>query len=243
MLRQSLLDEVQAIDLGCHLYPVNSIGYGGVHNNFIEMLDWLGGEDGSAEKDGNLVARVEAFAQQCDEYKGLLRAGIEAKRTASRAMIRKVPEQLNDLLSSLTDADAASAADDAAAATTAPSPLLVAINGVGEALQERAQAALGTFKEAVASLVVFFEEEYAPHAREVPGCGGLADGEAVYALCLRYHTTTEMTPEEVHQLGLTEVARIQGRCVHVGGGRGGGRARGSVRERWAVATSCRVATS
>jgi uncharacterized protein (DUF885 family) len=233
MLRQSLRDEVQAIDLGCHLYPVNSIGYGGVHNNFIEMLDWLGGEDGSAEKDGNLVARVEAFAQQCDEYKDLLRAGIEAKRTASRAMIRKVPEQLNDLLSSLTDADAASAAADAAnalkkdaadaaaAATPAPSPLLVAINGVGEALQERAKAALGTFKEAIASLVVFFEEEYAPHAREVPGCGGLADGEAVYALCLRYHTTTEMTPEEVHQLGLTEVARIQGRCVHVDGGRGG----------------------
>ena len=29
----------------CHLYPINSIGYGGVHNNFIEALDWLGGDE------------------------------------------------------------------------------------------------------------------------------------------------------------------------------------------------------
>ena len=47
-------DELEALSLRCHLYPVNSIGYGGVHNNFTEALDWLGETD----KDTNLLRCV-----------------------------------------------------------------------------------------------------------------------------------------------------------------------------------------
>ena len=35
--------ELRSFELGTHLYPINSIGYGGVHNNWLEALDWLGG--------------------------------------------------------------------------------------------------------------------------------------------------------------------------------------------------------
>ena len=67
MLRQSIADETRALELGCHLFPVNSIGYGGVHNNFLEALDWLGPEDDKGARDANLVARLEAFPEQCDQ--------------------------------------------------------------------------------------------------------------------------------------------------------------------------------
>ena len=55
-----LHSEGRAFELGCHLYPINSIGYGGVHNNFLEALDWLAeGEAGQAA----LVSRLEKLPE------------------------------------------------------------------------------------------------------------------------------------------------------------------------------------
>jgi uncharacterized protein (DUF885 family) len=47
-----------------------------------------------------------------------------------------------------------------------------------------------------------------PKAQGNFGAWHLPDGDAYYAWCVRMHTTTDMTPEEVHTLGLAEVARI-----------------------------------
>ncbi len=53
-MRQSVADETRGLELGCHLFPVNSIGYGGVHANFLEALDWLDDRD-PATRDRTLV--------------------------------------------------------------------------------------------------------------------------------------------------------------------------------------------
>ena len=47
-----------------------------------------------------------------------------------------------------------------------------------------------------------------PKAQGNFGAWHLPDGDAYYAWCVRQHTTTDMTPEQVHQLGLSEVARV-----------------------------------
>ena len=53
----------------------------------------------------------------------------------------------------------------------------------------------------------FVEEEYAPKGRAEPGVWALPDGEARYAHAVEELTTTRMSPDEIHQLGLREVAR------------------------------------
>jgi prolyl oligopeptidase len=56
----------------------------------------------------------------------------------------------------------------------------------------------------------YFNETYLPASRESIGASSLPDGEAFYEYRVRSFTTTQMTPDEVHRLGLTEVKRIRG---------------------------------
>jgi uncharacterized protein (DUF885 family) len=56
----------------------------------------------------------------------------------------------------------------------------------------------------------FFEEEYFPRTRERVGVHHFPNGEAYYQNRVKYYTTMDITAEEVHQIGLNEVARIRG---------------------------------
>lgn len=80
-----------------------------------------------------------------------------------------------------------------------------------EELSERAAAAIG-FKVngAYRDLWTFYEAEYAPKCRTgLPGVSQTPGGATYYAQRVRSFTTTDMTPDEVHQLGLSEVERIR----------------------------------
>jgi uncharacterized protein (DUF885 family) len=55
----------------------------------------------------------------------------------------------------------------------------------------------------------YLQNEYLPKARTSVGFDALPGGDVWYAYLVRYYTTTAMTPAEVHEVGLTEVARIR----------------------------------
>lgn len=59
----------------------------------------------------------------------------------------------------------------------------------------------------------FVKEEYAPRGRAEVGIWTLPDGAARYAFQARESTTTSLTPDEIHALGLGEVARIEGEML------------------------------
>jgi uncharacterized protein (DUF885 family) len=56
----------------------------------------------------------------------------------------------------------------------------------------------------------FYEEEYLPACRDEAGIGSLEGGDEYYEWLVRYFTTTELDPQEIHELGLVELARIRG---------------------------------
>ncbi len=59
-------------------------------------------------------------------------------------------------------------------------------------------------------LLMFLETEYAPAARTAVGIGTSEAGRAYYQALVKYFTTLDLTPDEVHELGLSEVKRIRG---------------------------------
>jgi len=73
---------------------------------------------------------------------------------------------------------------------------------------EGAAAIQQSVMPAYRKLLAFIRDEYIPHTRTTISAHDLPDGDAFYRAQVREFTTTDMTPEQIHQLGLQEVARI-----------------------------------
>lgn len=83
-------------------------------------------------------------------------------------------------------------------------------------LQRRAERAIERgVLPAFAQYADFYAEEYAPACREDLGASGFPGGDEYYAYRARFFTTTDMTVDEIHELGISEVARIRAEMMDV----------------------------
>jgi uncharacterized protein (DUF885 family) len=80
----------------------------------------------------------------------------------------------------------------------------------------RARAAISSgVIPAYRRLASFLKDEYIPRCRDTVGASQGVDGQAAYDHAIRAHTTVELTADQVHALGLSEVARIQSEMLEV----------------------------
>jgi uncharacterized protein (DUF885 family) len=73
-----------------------------------------------------------------------------------------------------------------------------------------------TLNPALVRLSSFIEKDYLPHCRTSTGWSALPHGMDWYLARVASQTTTDLTPEQIHQIGLKEVARIQGEYARIG---------------------------
>jgi len=147
----------------------------------------------------DILARLDAIPPRLAQTEALLRRGIETSVVAPRVILRDVPAQL-----------AAQAPDDPLQA-----PLLKAFVKLPEGVPEQTrEQAVRTYREKIAPALTRFREffvgEYLPRARDTVALTALPDGAAWYAQRVRRETTTDLTPQQIHELGLSEVKRILG---------------------------------
>ncbi|MDP3746076.1 MAG: DUF885 family protein [Phenylobacterium sp.] len=109
-------------------------------------------------------------------------------------------------------------ARDQAAAPLETDPLLAPLKALSASVPQAERDALTAqavailrdkVRPAQAGFVAFLEKEYLPRSRKALGARTLPDGERYYAWLVQDHTTTKLTPDEIHQNGLNEVARIR----------------------------------
>eukprot|EP00747_Dinoflagellata_sp_TGD_P165731 gnl/TRDRNA2_/TRDRNA2_187458_c0_seq1.p1 gnl/TRDRNA2_/TRDRNA2_187458_c0~~gnl/TRDRNA2_/TRDRNA2_187458_c0_seq1.p1 ORF type:complete len:629 (+),score=115.72 gnl/TRDRNA2_/TRDRNA2_187458_c0_seq1:88-1887(+) len=192
----AIAGETRCLELGCHCLPINSIGCSGVHENFLEVVEWMRFE---TEDDFKIyLNRLMAFADQVDGYCNLLAYGCGMRgMSASKSMLRRIPDRLKELVSGEADAI-----------------LLAPLEGKElnpELVEQIKQGIAHCFKGSCQKLYDFITDFYESSGRADPGCSALRNGKEVYAECLCYHTTTSKSADEIHALGLSEVARIEGR--------------------------------
>ncbi len=149
------------------------------------------------------LARLRAFPLLFDQTIALLEKGRAAGITPPKVTLRDVPEQFEGLLT----------------ADPLKSPVLESFTQIPEAIpaadRERLRReASQIFNESVAPVLRklrdYLVKTYIPGARESIAMSDLPDGRAWYAYKVRSFTTTDLTPEQIHQLGLSEVKRIRG---------------------------------
>ena len=150
----------------------------------------------------NIIARIEATRGYADQVIELLNEGIEAGITQ--------PRYIGEIIAGQMDAQAE--------LTAADSPILAAFRdfpdgldgGRRDVLTESAERAYqSSFQPAWRKLAAFMKVTYAPAGRAELAITSLPDGANRYAYLVRRYTTTGMTADEIHELGLEEVERIE----------------------------------
>jgi uncharacterized protein (DUF885 family) len=154
------------------------------------------------------LKRLREFPRWADGAIAMMREGMSRGVTLPRAAMLKVVPQLRDL-------DAADVHDSIFWKPVESMP--ASIPGADRARISEAYAAAlrDEVLPAYARLADFIERDYLPAARTTVGWSDLPDGRAWYAWRIHGATTMTLSADEIHELGLREVARIRGEMLAV----------------------------
>lgn len=149
----------------------------------------------------NWEQRVDGFIKWVALAENRMNQGIESKVVLPRVLVERIIPQLDAMLT--TDAT--------------QSIFYSPIQHFPESFSEQDKAELTTrYQAMIAERIVpaltdlrdYFKQTYLPKSRATDGWSGLPNGKAWYQHLANSHTTTTMSVDEIHQIGLSEVARI-----------------------------------
>ena len=210
LYRELLESAVQGLDLHYDALPIRSV----VPTHLLMPVNQLGGIQQDVPRTiaimrhqtvkdyETIIARLEAVPPLVDQTIALMERGLAAGITQPRTVMRGVPDQVQGQIAGDPDASPLLDAFDSFPASIAPAER--------ERLTARARAAYSKqVAPAFTRLKEFLEKTYLPKCREAIAITAIPKGEALYRYNVAWHTTTALTPKEIHQIGLDEVRRIR----------------------------------
>ena len=184
------------------MMPINQMG--SIASFAVQLGSGTGAQPFKTVKDyENWLARGNKLPQLFDTSIANMREGMKAGVVQPRPLMVKVVPQLDALIK------------DKPEDTLLWGPITNMPKDFPAADRERLTAA---YREMIGQRVMpayrklrtFINDEYLPATRDTVGMDKLPDGQAWYAFNARNSTTTDLTPDQIHQIGLDEVARIHG---------------------------------
>ncbi len=198
LFRRDLMADIEGFRFRDHLMPVNQRGGVQTLDEIAEQIplttvadyhDWL--------------KRMASVGNVIDQTIALQEEGRKRGYMPPKILMQRVPDQIA--------AQLVESADD--------SPFYKVFRNLPDSIAPAEQEELRASAKAVIddSIVPayrkfnkYFNDTYLPASRDSIDASSLPDGKAFYEYRTRVYTTTSMTPDEIHRLGLSEVQRIRG---------------------------------
>jgi uncharacterized protein (DUF885 family) len=207
ILLKTIDGRLEAVRFGDHFIPFAPIlrYTADLHFDDLHLLFAQLGEfqpTGSMRGVEDFLRRLKSFPTLADRLIELLRQGIAANRLPPSVVMPKVVAQLRGLSKPRAQ----------------ESPLWSIVERLPagwsqaerQAMTERVRKAIeAEVAPAYARLADFIEKSYMPACRASVGLCDTADGAAHYAFLVRWYTTTHLSPDQIHELGRTEMAKNQ----------------------------------
>jgi len=197
LFRRQLETEIEGYRYNEHLMPISQRGGVQSLETLAERLSF-----DSVDDYEDWLARMNAVPDVIEQTMELQEQGRRMGYMPPRVLMERIPSQI--------DAQLVENGED--------SPFFkvfaVMPDGIAEEEQQRLRdAAVEVIEKSIVPAYrdwsQYFDQTYLPASRESIGASELPDGKSFYEYRARLYTTTSMTPDEIHRLGLDEVARIR----------------------------------
>ena len=194
---RNLRDAIEDYEMKEWEIPISQMG--GIHLFAAQLPAMLSFTTPKDHED--YIKRMRAFPKQIDDTIAAMRLGMRDKLMAPKFLLEKAGQQAAGL--------GALKAED--------SPFALPLKDLkDEKLRARVLDAINTaVLPSYQKLAAFIRDEYAPAGRTHVGLWAVPNGAARYTVRARRETTTNLSPDRIHQIGLSEVARIEGEMLAI----------------------------
>ena len=195
LLQRTLQEQIDDYDLKEYEMPLTAMG--GIHTQLADLPNAMPLDTVKHYED--YIARLHQIPTALQQTEEALRAGVKDHLTIVKFIAEKIPAQATGIVSS--------------------NPFLIAIRKMpatfSDADKKRLTDAITTTVDkevlpAYKQFAQFIKTEYVPHGRTALSIESLPDGKRRYQAAIRRLTTTNLSPAEIHKIGLAEFDRIVG---------------------------------
>lgn len=197
MFQRQLDESIEGYDLGDYQMPINADS--GFHSGFSRLPQEM--PLTTVKEYENYISRLRQWPRYVHEEIELMRMGIKRGFTVPRATLTGYDKTMS-----------AHVVDDVTKSVFwkpfEKFPSTIPADARDRLREEGRKAIMEAAVPGYRDLLNFFDNEYLPNTRTTLGAYDLPNGRAYYQFKIREYTTTNLTPEQIHEIGLKEVERI-----------------------------------
>ncbi|CAM3508036.1 DUF885 domain-containing protein [Flavobacterium saliperosum] len=184
-----------------NLMPINQ--FESTHLKIMQFASGTSAQPFRTEKDyRNFLKRMELYSVWIDSAMIYMEKGIQKRVVLPKVLTEKMIPQFEEQVTNNVE-------DNLFYSTIKTMPASFSEEVKTALKEEYAKVITGKLVPQYQKMTRFLKDKYLPASRASSGIGSLPGGKDLYAVYVKQWTTTDMNPDEIHELGLKEVARLK----------------------------------